>query len=200
MVGDHDEEELTALLRARDLEAAATGALRIYGPELYGFLINFLGGESDASEVFSQVAEDLWRGLPTFAGRCSVRTWMYALARHAAARFLRSPWQRATGSSSHLDALVAETRSRTKPWLRTDVKDKWQGLRESLDPDDRALLVLRVDRDLDWLDIARVMLSGDDVDEADLAREAARLRKRYHLLKQSLQKRARAGGLIDDER
>jgi len=198
-VGDREEAELRALLEARDLAGTATRALALYGPELYGFLINLLGAESDAAEVFAQLAEDLWRGLGTFGGRCSVRTWMYLLARHAAARFRRSPWQRATGNSSRLDSVVAEARSRTQPWLRTDVKDKWRALRESLDPDDRTLLVLRVDRDLDWNDIALVMLSHDEAADAEVRREAARLRKRYHLLKDELRERARAAGLIDTD-
>ncbi len=199
--GDDFEAQLGALLRAGDLEAAASGALGTYGPELYGFLVNLMSGESDASEVFSQTAEDFWRALPSFERRCSVRTWLYLLARNAAARFWRSPWHRAAGSSTRLDGIVAEARSRTEPWLRTEVKDKWRQLRESLEPDDRTLLVLRVDRELDWNDVARVMLSREDAGAAELARESARLRKRYHLLKEQLRERARAAGLLDgDER
>jgi len=194
------EQELAELIRARDLERAATTALRLHGPEVYGFLVNLMGGETDASEVFSQTAEDLWRGLPSFGGRCSVRTWIYLLARHAAARYRRSPWNRGgrTGDSN-LDGLVADSRSRTSPWLRTDVKDKWRALRETLEPDDRALLVLRVDRDLAWSEVARVMLGSENPEAGELSRETARLRKRFQLLKQELRKRARAAGLIKEE-
>jgi RNA polymerase sigma-70 factor (ECF subfamily) len=199
VVGDDPEPELAALLRARNLDAVADHALTAYGPELYGFLVNHMGGESDASEVFSQLAEDFWRGLPSFGARCSIRTWLYVLARNAAARFWRSPWRRADGGSSRFDGIVADARSRTQPWLRTDIKDKWRALRESLEPDDRALLVLRVDRELDWNDIARVMLGRDDADADELARDAARLRKRYHLLKEELRERARAFGLVGRE-
>src|SRR5262249_37490191 len=154
--------------------------LRSYGPELFGFLVNLMGGPGDAGEVFSQTAEDLWRGLPTFGARCSVRTWLYLLARHAAARYRRSPWNRGgrTGDSK-LDEVVAGVRSQTEPWLRTEVKDRWHALRESLEPDDRALLVLRVDRDLSWTDVARVMLGAEEPSSEELDREAARLRKRF---------------------
>ena len=199
-VADDDvEEELGALLFAADFQAAATRALEAYGPELYGFLVNLMGTEGDASEVFSQTAEDFWRALPKFERRCSVRTWLYLLARNAAARFWRSPWQRAVGSASRLDGVVADARSRTQPWLRTDVKDKWRALRESLDPDDRALLVLRIDRDLDWNDVARVMLSREAAAASELERESARLRKRYHQLKDELRERAQAAGLLDGD-
>jgi RNA polymerase sigma-70 factor (ECF subfamily) len=151
--------------------------------------------------VFAQLAEDLWRGLPGFDGQCSLRTWLYVLARHAAARFRRSPWNhegRRTGDDS-LDALVEHARSRTQPWLRTSVKDRFRALRESLDPDDRALLVLRVDRDLGWNDIARVTLGSESPDEAALKRESDRLRKRFQLLKDELRQRALAAGMLDEK-
>src|SRR6185312_7537783 len=125
------EVELAALIRGKQLDRAATRALEAYGAELYGFLVGTLGNEPDAAEVFSQVGEDLWKGLPSFALGCSVRTWLYVLARHAAARFRRSPWNRRTGES-HLEALVEAARTRTQPWLRTEVKDRFRALRDAL--------------------------------------------------------------------
>jgi RNA polymerase sigma-70 factor (ECF subfamily) len=195
------EAEVESLIRSGAFDRAATRALETYGAEVYGFLVTLAGGESDASEIFSQLCEDLWKGLPSFALRSSVRTWLYVLARHAAARYRRTPWNRGarrTGDSQ-LDELIDKARSRTKPWQRTDVKDRFAALRESLDPDDRTLLVLRVDRALPWQDVARVMLDSDDPDETTLAREADRLTKRYQLLKQELRRRAREAGLIDEE-
>jgi RNA polymerase sigma-70 factor (ECF subfamily) len=173
----------------------------VYGAELYGFLVSLVGSEPDAGEVFAQVSEDMWKGLPSFTSRCSVRTWLYVLARHAAARFRRSPWNhrgRRTGDS-RLDDFVASARTRTQPWLRSDVKDRFRALRESLDPDDRTLLILRIDRALPWQDIARVTLGGDAVDEATLEREAARLTKRFQLLKEELRRHAKEAGLIDGD-
>ena len=191
------EDELLALIRDKQLDGAATRALESYGPELYGFLVTYLGNEADAAEVFSQLGEDLWKGLPSFALGCSVRTWLYVLARHAAARFRRSPWNRRTGES-HLDALVERVRTRTQPWLRTDVKDRFRALRDALDPEDRSLLVLRVDRGLSWEEVAQVTLGLDAPDAAALERESARLRKRYQALKEELRQRAREAGLVDE--
>lgn len=62
------EPGLVTLMRAGKYERAATEALERYGAELYGYLIMVLG-ESDAAEVFAQVCEDLWKGLPGFAFR-----------------------------------------------------------------------------------------------------------------------------------
>jgi RNA polymerase sigma-70 factor (ECF subfamily) len=195
-----EERELVQLIQGRDFQRAATDALSRYGAEVYGFLINLMGSEADASEVFSQAAEDLWRGLPSFRAQCSVRSWLYLLARHAAARFRRTPWNRGgrTGDAM-LDELVVRSRTTTSPWQRSDVKDRWRALRESLDPDDRALLVLRVDRAMSWTDVAQVMIGRTEVDGAELAREAARLRKRFQLLKEELRRRAREAGLLEKE-
>lgn len=195
------EAEIGQLLEARELGKAATLALDTYGDEVYGFLINHLGTESDAAEVFAQASEDLWKGLESFGARCSMRTWLYVLARHAAARYRRTPWQRRerrTGDSN-LDAVIARPRTGTRPWLRTEVKERFGKLRESLDPDDRMLLVLRVDRALAWKDIARITLDTDAPDERALGREVDRLTKRFQLLKDELRQRGRELGLIDPE-
>jgi RNA polymerase sigma-70 factor (ECF subfamily) len=195
------EAELESLVGSGAFDRAATRALETYGAEVYGFLVSLAGSESDASEVFSQLCEDLWKGLPSFAFRSSMRTWLYVLARHAAARYRRSPWNRGarrTGDSQ-LDDFIAQTRSRTQSWLRTDVKDRFAALRESLDPDDRTLLILRVERALAWPEVARVMLDDHHPDETKLAREVDRLTKRFQLLKEDLRRRAREAGLLDEK-
>jgi RNA polymerase sigma-70 factor (ECF subfamily) len=198
MTGDDIDGELGQLLDNKTYDRAATLAMTAYGPELYGFLVHLMGNETAAADVFSQMVEDLWRGLPAFEQRCSLRTWMYLLARHAGARFRRSPWNRGGRcADSILDELVATARSRTAPWLQTDVKDRWRALRDELEPDDKTLLVLRVDRDLAWSDVARVMLGDDGASDDDIERESARLRKRFQLLKTDLRERARKAGLVD---
>ncbi len=199
-MGQDVEVEIAGLIRARSFDAAATLALEAYGSELFGFLTHTLGNESDAGEVFSQLAEDLWKALPRFELRCSVRTWCYVLARHAIERYRRSPWNRGERrhSDSKIESAVALARSRTQPWLRTEVKDRVRMLRDSLSDDDRTLLTLRVDRDLPWEDIARVMLGVDEPAADHVTRETARLRKRFQLLKTQLREKAAAAGLLDE--
>jgi hypothetical protein len=96
--------------------------------------------------------------------------------------------------------MVDLARSRTQPWLRTEIKDKVRMLRDSLGDDDRTLLTLRVDRDLAWEDIARVMLGVEDPEPKQVTRETVRLRKRFQLLKADLRKKALEAGLLDEKR
>jgi RNA polymerase sigma-70 factor (ECF subfamily) len=194
------ENRIESLLFAGDLRAAATLSIEAYGPEMLGFLVTFLRDEDDANEVFSQACEDLWMGLSHFERRSSVRTWFYTLARHAASRFRRSPCmdRRRHEALGAITDVANAVRSRTAPYLRTDVKDRFAAIRNELDEDDRALLVLRVDRELSFRDIARIFADGAPSD-AELAKVGARLRKRFQLIKDAIRRRARESGLLLDD-
>jgi RNA polymerase sigma-70 factor (ECF subfamily) len=194
------EEQIRNLLAKGDLHGAATKAVEGYGPEVYGFLITLVRDGRDASEVFSQTCEDLWSGLGRFEGKSSLRTWLYTLARHAAARFRRSPHRRPGRrvAMSQVGELAERVRTGTLPYLRTEAKDRFASIRDSLDEDDRSLLVLRVDRGMSWSEIARVFSPDDSSDEM-LGRVAARLRKRFQLVKNEIRARARQAGLLQDD-
>jgi RNA polymerase sigma-70 factor (ECF subfamily) len=198
------EAEVRALCQKGDFAEAATVALRTYGPEIFGFLVAVHRSESEASEVFSEMAEAMWRGLPGFAWESSVRTWAYAIARNvsrtrkrdAARRQRRAP---RTGDSA-LEQVAQVVRTETMAFLRTEKRTRLQALRDSLPEEDRMLLVLRVDRQLAWNDLARVLREGEGdapLDDAAVAREAARLRKRFQLVKDRLRELAKKEGLID---
>ncbi|HSD87033.1 MAG TPA: sigma-70 family RNA polymerase sigma factor [Kofleriaceae bacterium] len=198
-MGDGIDAEVEALVQAGELDKAATRLMETYGSEIYGFLMNLMSNETAAADVFSQFGEDLWAGLSKFKFKSSLRTWLYVLARHAGARYRRTPWNKSDrrGNESRIQSMVDIARSRTQPWQRTEIKDGFSAIRESLDPDDRILLTLRVDRDLPWDEVARVMLDGEDADEIALKKECDRLRKRFQLLKTELRKRAQEAGLLD---
>ncbi len=194
------EEQIRSSMQSGDLRAAGALAVEGYGPEVLGFLVTLLRDEADATDVFSQACEDLWVGLPRFEGRSSLRTWFYVLARHAASRFRRSPDRRAGRrlAISEITDVAASIRSRTLPHLRTEVKDRFAAIRDALPEDDRALLVLRVDRNMSWNEIARVLFPDDSSDDA-LTRVAARLRKRFQLVKDEVRARAREAGLLRED-
>ena len=88
-------------------------------------------------------------------------------------------------------------RTQTEPWLRTDVKDRLRQLRDSLNPDDRVILVLRLDRGLSWNEVALVTLGEEGASAEALRRESARLRKRFQDLKEELRVRAQRAGLLE---
>lgn len=185
-----------------ELDLAATRALEAYGPEIMSFLAARLRSGSDGDEAFSMFAEDLWKGLPAFGFRCSVRGYMYTLARNAANRWATSPANRkdrnlSVSAQASLSALRQHTRTATEIYKRTDVKDKIRALREELPEEDQTILILHVDRALPWREIAIVLSEqGEALDDDGIDRESARLRKRFERVKVELKELATKAGLI----
>lgn len=193
------EEKIRAALAAGDRDAAVTLALRGYGPEVLGFLCAQERDEARAHEAFAQLGEDLWQGVAAYAHRSSFRTWMYAVARAALHRTRRDAGRREKRlrPMAAWEEAAEQVRSATAVILRTETKDRFAALRDALPPEDRELLVLRVDRGMEWSDLARVLGERDDLEGEALKRESARLRKRFQLVKDRLREMAEREGLLD---
>lgn len=198
------EREVRRACEAQEIASAASLAVRGYGREVFGLLAAQHPNEADADEVFAVFSERVLRGLPTFQWDCSLRTWLYTIARNTSHTYRRDRGAEARRNAPLLDssaqgALHAQVRTDTKPYLRTTAKDKLEEIRSALPPEDRALLVLRLDRRLDWKEIARILLGAEQPpDEAALKKESQRLRKRYQILKDRLIEVGRRSGLIED--
>lgn len=119
-----------------------------------------------------------------FGWHSSFRTWVYAIARNACFSHARGVKRRGSTTDS-VSALVQEVRTETVVFLRTETKDRLAEIRAALEPDDQALLILRVDRQLPWRDIAQVFEDEGASTEA-LDKRAAALRKRLNRLKDDL--------------
>jgi RNA polymerase sigma-70 factor, ECF subfamily len=201
---DDLEREIRRQFDRGDLDRAVATAIRGYGAEIFGFLVAFHRKEQDAAEVFSRFTERLWRGLAGFQWHCSFRTWAYAVARNTSVAYQRQSrrharWHAPWPDGSELSAVEQAVRSETLSYLRTERRTRVSALRQSLSPEDQTLLVLRVDKQLSWNDLARIMgpQDGPPLTEALLKREAARLRKRFQLVKERLYELGRRGGLVE---
>jgi RNA polymerase sigma-70 factor, ECF subfamily len=196
------DADIQAMVGNGDVDAAATVIVQNYGQQVYGFLRAALGNDADADEVFAATSERLWRGLPAFRWQCSVRTWIYVIARNESSRYLRGARRRQLGrvSTSRLDEVIAAVRTATRSALQSTKLDRLRALRDELPVEDRMLLILRVDRDFNWEDIARTLLDQnrdhDPPSDEALRRESARLRKRFQLIRQRLAARARDEGIL----
>jgi RNA polymerase sigma-70 factor, ECF subfamily len=201
------EQDIRRRAEARDFAGATTAALEGYGPEIVRFLHAIHSREEAAADVFSMFAEGVWRGLPSFNWECSFRTWAYAVARRSSLHYRRDEGRRARKQApleelSAVSAVVMRVRTATLSYLRTERRSRFAELRDALPPDDRALLILRVDRELSWNDLARAMhedeaapLSGES-----LKRESARLRKRFQIIKEKLLEIGRREGLVGTDK
>lgn len=194
------ETDVRAACDRGDHAGAAACIVSKYGPEIFSFLAAFHRDDTEANDAFADFAEAVLRGLPTFAWQSTLRTWLYAVARNIARTRRRNEVRRRKrvgfAGASTLDGVVEQVRSDTAAYLRTEKRTRIQRLRDSLPEDDRMLLVLRVDRDLAWNDLASVLHDGP-LDGPALTREVARLRKRFQLVKERLREMAKREGLVE---
>ena len=186
-----DAEVVELVARGRRDEAA-TRLIRALGPEVLGYLRAVLHDGADAGDAFSQFAECVWRGLPTFRGDSSLRTWCYGIAWRCVMSLKRDPRHRrgerlgstlASQLAGHIFATTAVERERQAGAL--------EKLRARLNPEEQTLLTLRIDRRLAWDEVADVL------EQASPPRpDVAVLRKRFERLKVKLAHAARDEGLV----
>jgi len=186
-----------------ELKEAATAAIEGFGPEILGFLVAVVRDKPLAGEVFAQFCEELWSRLAAFHWKEDFRAWLYGLAWMAWQRLRREPHFRKTISlPEEADIAAAEQRLRTieLPRVESALEKGVAGLRQSLDPEDQALLILRIDRAMSWEEIAAVMLGGEEPrDDGALGRKAAFARERFSQVTENLKQLARQKHLIAED-
>lgn len=188
------DERIRALLTAGDIGQATTQVLRKLGPEILGFLSGALRDDDAADEVFSTFSERLWRSLDGFEGRCTLRTWTYVLARHELGRYRRGARRHEDGRVpiSALQEVLVAIKTQNRSTLAAHRRDKLTQLRDELPVEDRTLLILRFDRGLSFDECALAFSEEPEhLSELDRKREAARLRKRFQLVKDRLSEQLR---------
>jgi len=185
-----------------ELKEAATAAIEGFGPEILGFLVAVVRDKALAGEVFAQFCEELWSRLAAFHWKASFRPWLYGLAWMAWQRLRREPHFRKTISlPDETEITAAEERVRTVELARSEsaLDEGVARLRQSLDPEDQALLILRIDRRMSWEEIATVMISSEEArDVAALGRKAAFVQKRFSLVTANLKQLAREKQLFTE--
>jgi RNA polymerase sigma-70 factor (ECF subfamily) len=77
-----DDADIRAALAAGDARRALTLMMNRYGAEVYRFAYAMTHSFHLAEEVRQQVFVEVYRDLSAFAGRASLRAWVFGIARH----------------------------------------------------------------------------------------------------------------------
>jgi RNA polymerase sigma-70 factor (ECF subfamily) len=169
--------------------SAVTRALEGFGPEIMALMVSRISDYERSQEAYSQFGENLWRGLPGFRWESSFRTWAYRLAHNACYQVMRRESarpERPMGISVVPDMAIG-SHSEPHPWQRTSMKERLLALHEGLSPEQRMLLFLRVQRQMPWREVARVMADDEwALTHVELERKAAALRQQFKSLKDHL--------------
>lgn len=188
------EEKIRAHAEEGRFREATDVAIRGYGSELFGFIMNTTHDEALAQDIFQNLCMEVWRALPRFEWKSNFRTWVYTLARRTTFHTLRAP-DRRRGQRLHTEdelQLRADwARTSTMEWQKTENKDRFWLLCEALDPEQRSLVMLRIAQNLSWTQIARIMSEEDAPSPEALERATALYRKRFERTKTRLKEAMR---------
>lgn len=187
----HVDADVRALIARGDVDGAATRAIRHFGPAVLQHLVSTLHDADDAADAFSGFEEHVWTGIGRFRGDASLRTWVFRIARNAANDVRRQVGRR-DGRHARAVSEAGAEEAAMWPAARDPREDHvWlERLRQDLPADDRALLVLRVDRELPWSDIARAL------SPAGRRLDATTVIKRFERIAARLNRIARQRGLL----
>ncbi len=188
--------QVRAALDRGDLTGAAELVVRAHMAEIVTYLGSLTRGVPERlDEAFSLWCEHVLKGIASFQFASSVRTWVYTIARNAAARVARDQQRRTRRLELGAlpEDLAATARTQTADYLRTAMKDRLAQVREELAHEDRELLHLRVDRQLAWKEIEEIVRDEGASDDATArTRREAALRKRFESLKRRIKARLAA--------
>jgi RNA polymerase sigma-70 factor (ECF subfamily) len=199
------EAAVREALARDDARRGTETTVALYGAEVFGFVSAVVDDPVAARDVYLRFAERLRRHLALFRWHCSLRTWCYALARRETAHQRdRAAGPRPSVSPSSVPPSSVPPSSPGIARAGVDSLGAWTTggptlrggidiLRAELAPEDREILVLRVDRSFSWRDVAFTSL--DDASEGDIQREAERLAVRFAAIKDALARAAVAHGI-----
>lgn len=131
------EERASRLLAAGDVNGAATITVLQHGPAVRRFLRSTLGDPTLADDAQSLFCEWVWRGIGSFQGRSSLRTWCFGVAAHAARRVQEEPWRRRARRLSSTCTMALASDASPLEEQRQDRVAVVEELRQGLRADDR---------------------------------------------------------------
>ena len=149
-----------------------------YGDEIYRHCLAMMGTEAQAADVHQVVFVQAYRDLPRFRGGSSLRTWLFAIARHRCLDALRAHrrWLRRFVSGVEAPDLSESPRLEEV----ADAKIRARALRKALAelaPKVRHAVILRYQEGMSFLEMSDVCGERPKTLQARVARAMPVLRR-----------------------
>lgn len=165
------DEELIRRCREKDRHAQHALYDR-HAPRLHRLALRMMGNPQDADDVIQDTFVQAFLHINRFRGGSSVATWLHRITVNEVLQRLR----RQRRSEEKLHALPARS-DVPDPADRTDLRLDLDAALARLDPNERALLLLRGQQGLSYAEIADVLSLAPGTVASRLNRARARLRQ-----------------------
>lgn len=180
-----DEKRIIKRAAAGDAEAFEQLVLTYQTP-IYRLCLRITGNTDDAADLTQEAFLKAWRALDTFRFDASFSTWLYRLASNLCLDFLRAEKRRATLPLIQNDA-EGEELALSLPDPAPTPEEATEAAQEraqisaalqSLEPQQRQILTLRVINDLSYAEIAEILGVQEGTVKSRLSRARDALRKK----------------------
>jgi RNA polymerase sigma-70 factor (ECF subfamily) len=172
-------DELAAAMARRDDRRAIALIDASYGDSVYRFIRTIVQRDDLADDVYQTTLVEAFRDLRAFAGRSSVRTWLFAIARHRCLDALKMERRRGARFTS-----VEQLPETADPAMATDQRLSDSQLVAALEhclaevgSEVRMVLVMRFTEGFGYDDIARICGARPEAVRARVCRAMPVLRR-----------------------
>jgi RNA polymerase sigma-70 factor, ECF subfamily len=151
-------------------------------PAIVRYLERYVGDRAVAEDLWQETLLRIDRGLPSFAGRSSIKTWAFSIASRVAADYFRDPERQARIVDLNEEELIDPDRAIDEAFVVSEMNACVRQVIDSLPDDHRSALVLH---DLEGMSAEETAaICGCSVATAKIRIHRARLRLRDALNQQ----------------
>jgi len=173
------EDELAAAIARRDDRRAIALIDASHGAALYRFIRTTVRRDDVADDLYQMTLVEAYRDLHAFAGRSSVRTWLFAIARHRCldSRKMAKRREARFTSGEQLPEPADPAPAADQRLSDAQLVAALEHCLDELDPETRMVLVMRFTEGFAYDDIARICRVRAEAVRARVCRAMPVLRK-----------------------
>jgi len=177
-ITDKTDEELAADAAREDSDGPAfTALVGRHRERVWRVCFRLMGNEEDASDAAQEVFVGFFQARGTFAGRAKFTTWLHAIAVRTCLKL-----RRARGRRRKYEAGMAGRIEQSKQTQTSEAAGQALDLAqmlETLDEEDRAMLVLKYSREHNYEELAEVFNLSVSACKMRVSRARDELQRRF---------------------
>ncbi len=177
-ITDKTDEELAAEAAREDSDGPAfTALVGRHRERVWRVCFRLMGNEEDASDAAQEVFVGLFQGRGTFAGRAKFATWLHAIAVRTCLKLRRARGRRKRHEAEMAQQYDHQVHNATRA-SGAAALDLAQML-ETLDEEDRAILVLKYSQEYSYEELADVFNLSVSACKMRVSRARDELQRRF---------------------
>jgi RNA polymerase sigma-70 factor (ECF subfamily) len=154
-ITDKTDEELAAEAAREDSDGPAfTALVGRHRERVWRVCFRLMGNEEDASDAAQEVFVGVFQGRGTFAGRAKFATWLHAIAVRTCLKLRRARGRRKRHEAEMAQQIEHQTQTASSERAGTALD--LAKMLETLDEEDRAMLVLKYSQEYSYEELADV--------------------------------------------